>query len=115
MLNAQQQRLNALEAELEALKQALTQAQTESEKHALIDAEKNALIEAKKQVAQAEGIIAEGEVDLARVTVEPMKKNKRAERRAKRLAKKQAENEAPIPHNKRGKISEKTLDSGTVK
>ena len=23
--------------------------------------------------------------------------------------------EAPIPHNKRGKISEKTLDSGTVK
>ena len=104
-----------LEAELEALKQALTQAQTESEKHALIDAEKNALIEAKKQVAQAEGIIAEGEVDLARVTVEPMKKNKRAERRAKRLAKKQAENEAPIPHNKRGKISEKTLDSGTVK
>ncbi|MBQ7391110.1 MAG: hypothetical protein IJV73_00340, partial [Clostridia bacterium] len=118
LLDAQQQRINALEEELDILYQALAQARTESEKHAVIDAEKDALIEIKKQVALSEGIIAEGEVNLAKVTIEPMKPskpNKRAERKARKLAKKQAEEEAPIPHNKRGKISEKTLDSGTVK
>ena len=118
-LNDQQVRLDILEAELVALKAALARAESEAEKRAVIDAEKNALIEVKKQVARTEGVLAEGEVDLAKVRIEPMepaKPNKRAERKAKRLAKKQAEeDEAPIPHNKRGKISEKTLDSGTVK
>ena len=127
LLNAQQQRLNALETELAALKMALAQAQTVAEMNAVIDAEKDALIEVKKHVAQtefiapvvgADGVVAAGEINLAKVTIEPMKPDKRAERKARKLAKKQAklaEDEAPIPHNKRGKISEKTLDSGTVK
>ena len=118
-LNAQQARLNILEAELKALKDALAQAESDLEKRAVIDAEKIALIEAKKQAALVDGIIAEGEVDLAKVTIEPMaekKLSKREQRKAKKLAKKQQEeDEAPIPHNKVGKISEKTLDSGTVK
>ena len=117
-LNDQQVRLDILEAELVALKAALARAESEVEKRAVIDAEKNALIEAKKEVARTESVLAEGEVDLAKVSVEPMKPtklDKRAERKAKRLAKKHEEEEAPIPHNKRGKISEKTLDSGTVK
>mgnify|MGYP003318512052 CR=1 FL=1 len=100
------------------MRAALAQATTEVEKHAVIDAEKDTLIEVKKQVAQAEGIIAEGEINLAKVTVEPMapgKTNKRAARKARKLAKNLAEEEAPIRHNKRGKISEKTLESGTVK
>ena len=117
-LNDQQVRLDILEAELVALKAALARAESEIEKRAVIDAEKDALIEVKKEVARTESVLAEGEVDLADVRVEPMKPaklNKRAERKAKRLAKKYEEEEAPIPHNKRGKISEKTLDSGTVK
>ncbi len=115
---AKQARLTVLESELNALREYLAQAESEAEKQAVIDAEKEALIEVKKQVALHNGILAEGEVDLAKVTVEPIeekKLSKRAQRKAARLAKKQAEDEAPIPHNKIGKISEKTLDSGTVK
>ena len=88
---------------------------------ALIDAEKDALIEAKKQVALNEGAIADENVNLSEVAVEPVaaatKADKRAQRKAKKLAKKQTveEEDIPVPHNKRGKISEKTLDSGTVK
>jgi hypothetical protein len=123
VLNQQQARLDALEAELVTLKAALARAESEMEKRAVIDAEKDAVIEVKKQVALSEGILAEGEFDLAKVTLEPMqpaapaKLSKRAARKAKKLAKMEAveEEEAPIPHNKRGKISEKTLDSGTVK
>jgi hypothetical protein len=116
-LNNQQVRLDILEAELVALKSALARAESEIEKRALIDAEKDALIEAKKQVAMNEGAIApETEVAEA-VAPQPAKKaNKRADKKAKKLAKKQAvEDEVPVPHNKRGKISEKTLESGTVK
>ena len=87
----------------------MAQAQSDADKNAVIDAEKDALIEVKKQVAQ------DGEIEPTRATLEPMKMSKRQQRRAERLAKKQAENAVPVPHNKRGKISEKTLDSGTVK
>ncbi len=113
---AQQARLDILEAELVALKSALARAESELEKKALIDAEKDALIEAKKQVALSEGAIAD-EAELSEAIAEPVTKaDKRADRKAKKLSKKQAEEEeAPVPHNKRGKISEKTLDSGTVK
>ncbi len=112
----QQARLDILEAELVALKTALARAESELEKKALIDAEKDALIEAKKQMALEEGAIAT-EAEIAEAVVEPVTKtDKRADRKAKKLAKKQTdEEEAPIPHGKRGKISEKTLDSGTVK
>ena len=112
----QQARLDILEAELVALKTALARAESELEKKALIDAEKDALIEAKKQMALEEGAIST-EAEIAEAVVEPVTKtDKRADRKAKKLAKKQTdEEEAPIPHGKRGKISEKTLDSGTVK
>ena len=114
-LNNQQVRLDILEAELVALKSALARAESEIEKRALIDAEKDALIEAKKQVAMNEGAIAP-ETEVAEATVPSKKADKKADKKAKKLAKKQAaEDEAPVPHNKRGKISEKTLESGTVK
>ena len=71
------------------------------------------MIEAKKQVSQ-DGF-ENGDIEPTRATLEPMKLSKREQRRADRLAKKRAENAVPTPHNKRGKISEKTLDSGTVK
>ena len=58
---------------------------------AVIDAEKDTLIEMKKQVAKTEddvliedGVIAEGEVNLAKVTVEDMKPDKKAARKAKK-------------------------------
>ena len=123
-LDNQQVRLDILEAELVALKSALARAESELEKRALIDAEKDALIEAKKQAALNEGAIAEEDLTLVEEAIEEpvvagkTKAEKRAERKAKKLAKKQQvveEEDIPVPHGKRGKISEKTLDSGTVK
>ncbi|MBE6566466.1 MAG: hypothetical protein E7659_05105 [Ruminococcaceae bacterium] len=122
-LDDKQVRLEVLEAELVALKSALARAESEMEKRALIEAEKDALIEVKKQVALNEGEIAEEDLtQVEEAIAEPVaaktKAEKRAERKAKKLAKKQQaveEEDIPVPHGKRGKISEKTLDSGTVK
>ena len=97
LLNVQQQRLAALDAELERLRVAMEHAKTDDDKIAIIDAAKDALIAAKK------GSIATEETQV------------HTSKRAQRKAAKQAAEAAPTPHNKRGKISEKTLDSGTVK